>query len=298
MDMSKEIKILKSESPLRFSNSGNLEMFFLGTGSAFVKKNFQNNVLVIKGSDHILIDCGSQCPIALSSYKSSVLNVKNVFATHSHSDHIGGLEELALMHRYVDKTRPKIVITDEYKNLLWNESLKGGLAYGENRPTPFNKGSEGGYLTFEDYFEQIAPRLVSNEPRPLWEADIGSINLKIFRTMHMPDGVPSWKESAWSTGLLIDNRILFPGDTRFDEALLNWMEEKYNPEWIFHDVQGYTGGVHAGIEELKTLPASIKKKMILCHYGDNFTDFNAKENGFAALAQKGLYYDFSTYPRL
>lgn len=292
LNMLREIKLTTIDGTLRLTNSGSLEMFFLGTGSAFVKKNFQNNVIVIKGKDHLLIDCGSQCPGALTSYNLSVLNIHNVFASHSHSDHIGGMEELALMHRYVDKTRAKIVITDEYKKLLWEESLKGGLAYGENRPTPYNAGSPGGFLTFDDYFEQITPKLLESEPRPLWEANVGSINLKIFRTMHMPDSVPSWRESAWSTGVLIDNRILFPGDTRFDKELLEYMQKKYNIEWIFHDVQGYTGGVHAGIEELKTLDSETKKKMILCHYADNFASYDVKADGFAALAKRGIYYDF------
>ncbi|MCR5318780.1 MAG: MBL fold metallo-hydrolase [Treponema sp.] len=286
------MKLTTIDGTLRLTNNGSLEMFFLGTGSAFVKKNFQNNAIVIKGKDHLLIDCGSQCPGALTSYNLSVLNIQNVFATHSHSDHIGGMEELALMHRYVDKTRPRILITDEYKKLLWEESLKGGLSYGENRPTPYNAGSPGGYLTFDDYFEQIHPTLLEEEPRPLWEANVGSINIKFFRTMHMPDSVPSWRESAWSTGVLIDNRILFPGDTRFDRELLEYMQKKYNIEWIFHDVQGYTGGVHAGIEELKTLDAETKKKMILCHYADNFASYDAKADGFAALAKRGMYYDF------
>lgn len=277
---------------IKLTNEGSLELFFLGTGSAFVKQNHQNNFLIIKGNDHLLVDCGTQCPIAFYKYNSTLLNIENIFLTHSHSDHIGGVEELALLHRYVKQSRVKILINDEYKALLWNESLKGGLSYGEQRETPFNKDNPQRYLVFEDYFEQIVPRLISELPRPMWEADVGSINIKFFRTMHMPDGVPSWKESAWSSGLLIDNRILFPGDTRFDPDLLEWMEREFKPECIFHDCQSYTGGVHTGIEELKTLPEGIKKKMLLCHYADNFITFDAEKEGFAGMALPGVYYDF------
>ena len=286
------MQIQAFKDSIRLTNDGSLELFFLGTGSAFVKQNHQNNILIIKGKDHLLVDCGTQCPIAFYKYNSSIMNVENIFLTHSHSDHIGGVEELALMHRYVKQSRVKILITDEYKALLWNESLKGGLSYGEQRETPYNGRNPSRYLVFDDYFEQIVPKRLFGSPRPMWEANIGSINIKFFRTMHMPDSVPSWRESAWSTGLLIDNRILFPGDTRFDPDLLEWMEKDYNPECIFHDFQSYTGGVHTGIEELKKLPEPIRKKMILCHYADNFRDFDAEQAGFAGLALPGVYYDF------
>ncbi|MBO7640081.1 MAG: MBL fold metallo-hydrolase [Treponema sp.] len=278
------MRIQAFKDTVKLTNEGNLQIFFLGTGSAFVKQNHQNNFLIIKGQEHLLVDCGTQCPIAFYKYNSSLMNVENIFLTHSHSDHIGGVEELALMRRYVKQSKIRILIADEYKTLLWNESLKGGLSYGEQR--------DGRYLEFEDYFEQIVPRKISDDPRPMWEADIGNINIKFFRTMHMPDRVPSWKESAWSTGLLIDNRILFPGDTRFDPELLEWMEKEYHPEVIFHDCQSYTGGVHTGIEELKSLPPEIKKKTYLCHYADNFTNFDAEGAGFAGMTLPGVYYEF------
>jgi len=35
-------------------------------------------------------------------------------------------------------------------------------------------------------------------------------------------------------------------------------------------LQFFTGGVHAGIDELVKLPARIKKRVILVHYGDNW----------------------------
>jgi len=271
------------ENTIRLTNEGNLEFFFIGVGSAFSKINFQNNLLIIKGNDHILIDCGTLCPYAFYKYNSNITQIKNILITHSHADHIGGLEEMALMGRYVTKDRPKMVITDDYKKILWNQSLRGGNSYGEHTTR---------YLNFDDYFEQIKPKLISKKPRPLYEANIGKINIKLFRTKHMPDSARSWKNSFYSYGILVDNRILFPSDTRFDKELLDWMEEAYHPEYIFHDCQFYTGGVHAGIDELKTLPESMKKKMYLCHYSDNFTKYKPEEYGFAGYAERGVYYNF------
>ena len=36
------------ETKINLKNDGRLSLFFIGTGSAFVKNNFQNNLLIIK----------------------------------------------------------------------------------------------------------------------------------------------------------------------------------------------------------------------------------------------------------
>nr|HPM72015.1 hypothetical protein [Spirochaetales bacterium] len=43
-----------------------LSIFFIGAGSAFTKRYYQNNALVVKGDDHLLIDCGTRAPEALT----------------------------------------------------------------------------------------------------------------------------------------------------------------------------------------------------------------------------------------
>lgn len=279
------MKIKKLDSPLEVTNNGGLSFFTVGVGSAFSKKHFQNNMLIIKGNDHILIDCGTMCPYAFYQYNSSITKVKNFFISHSHADHIGGLEEVALMGRYVTKEKPKVFITDYYKQLLWDQSLRGGNSYGEF--------TDGVYLTFDDYFQQVKPKLLSETPRPLYETNCGSINLKIFRTKHIPDNAGSWENSFYSTGVLVDERILFPSDTRFDPEMIYWMLENYpNIEYIFHDCQFYTGGVHASYQELLTLPAETRKKVLLCHYGDNFASFHPEDDGFAGFTQQATFYNF------
>lgn len=279
------MKIRPLEGALSLKNDGGLSLFFVGVGSAFSKVHYQNNIIVIKGSDHILIDCGTLCPLALYNYKTSVTAIKNLLITHSHADHIGGLEEVALMGRYVTKERPNMVILDNYKRILWNQSLRGGNAYGEC--------SEGDFLNFDDYFAQIKPKKIQAKPRPLYEVNVGSINIKMFRTKHIPDCAGSWFSSFVSYGVLIDERILFPSDTRFDPELLSWMLEKYPTiEYIFHDCQFYPGGVHAYYGDLKTLTPEVRSKMYLCHYGDNFANIKPEDDGFAGYAQQGCFYNF------
>ncbi len=279
------MKTSKFKKQINLTNDGHLQLFFIGTGSAFNKVNFQNNLLIIKGQDHLLIDCGNICPYALSTYNTPVSNIRNILPTHSHADHIGGLEEMALAGRYIAKIKPKMIITDEYKEKLWDSSLKGGCAYGED-------SCSGNFFTLDDYFEQIKPVKLENAPRPAWQVNVGSINIKIFRTVHIPCKFNDWDRMFYSIGVLIDDRIIFTGDMIFDRPLLDWLTKDYSIEAIFHDCQFYDGGVHANYSELNTLPEELKNKMYLCHYGENYKKFTPKKDGFAGFAERGIYYNF------
>ena len=72
------------------TTDGALRIVFIGTGSAFAKRRRQSNMLVIQGDHHVLIDCGTQGPLALNDLGLSVLDVRCYLPTHSHADHIGG----------------------------------------------------------------------------------------------------------------------------------------------------------------------------------------------------------------
>lgn len=76
-------------------------------------------------------------------------------------------------------------------------------------------------------------------------------------------------------------------------------------ELMFHDCQLFQGGIHASYNELMTLPESVRQKMFLYHYGDNWdqpaswvkkTDGftgNPVEDGFLGWAEQQMAYDFS-----
>lgn len=268
---------------LKLTNDGDLELYFIGTGSAFARTLNQNNLIIIKGNEHLVIDCGTRFSQALFEVGMPVSKLQNFLITHSHADHIGGLEEVQLYGRYVAQVKPSMIITEEYQQILWEQSLRGGSEMSESTP-----------LVFEDLWNIIRPSQRTDAPRETWEANIGNINVKMPRTMHYPDDAPSWRESQWSCGVIIDDRILFTSDTRFDEDLLLSFDEQYNFEYIIHDCQLFTAGVHASINELTTLPASLKSRIILTHYGDNYRDFEkqARDAGFLDWAKQGHSYRF------
>ena len=269
-----------ANSALELTNEGQLSLFFVGTGSAFSKRYFQTNVLIVKGNDHILVDCGTLCPFALEkNYGLQLSKIDNVLLTHPHADHIGGVEELALVGRYVKKQKCNLVITDEFKNLLWEESLKGGL-----------KVSEEGAHNLEDYFVQIKPEQILDFPFEMYETNVGSINIKLFRTKHVTSNDPSVFQISY--GLLIDDRVLFPSDTQFNPEQINYLVSNYPVKVIFHDcdIPGYGEGVHASYAQLKTLPDDIRRMMYLCHYNGMAEKINPEEDGFKKLAKPGVWY--------
>lgn len=269
-----------NNTALELTNDGRLSVLFIGTGSAFSKRYFQTNVLVVKGEDHLLIDCGTLCPYALEkNYGLELKHIDNLLLTHPHADHIGGVEELALVDRYVKKQKCNLVITDEFKQLLWNESLKGGL-----------KVNEEGSLTLDDYFVQIKPEQILTEPFEMYEANVGSINVKLFRTKHVTCSDPEVFQISY--GLMIDDRVLYPCDTQFNPQQIDYLVHNFPVKVIFHDcdISGYSEGVHASYAQLKTLPDEIRAMTYLCHYNGRAEEINPQNDGFKKFARPGVWY--------
>lgn len=269
-----------NNTALELTNGGRLSVLFIGTGSAFSKRYFQTNVLVVKGEDHLLIDCGTLCPYALEkNYGLELKNIDNLLLTHPHADHIGGVEELALVDRYVKKQKCNLVITDEFKQLLWNESLKGGL-----------KVNEEGSLSLDDYFVQIKPEQILTEPFEMYEANVGSINVKLFRTKHVTCSDPEVFQISY--GLMIDDRVLYPCDTQFNPEQIDYLVNNFPVKVIFHDcdISGYSEGVHASYAQLKTLPDEIRAMTYLCHYNGRAEEINPQDDGFKKFARPGVWY--------
>lgn len=273
-------------TPLPLTNDGHLSLFFVGVGSAFTKRQFQTNLLIIKGDTHLMIDCGTMAMRALHKLDRSALDIENFLITHSHADHIGSLEEVALMHRYVTRQKPTMIISEAYQTILWEMSMRGGCAY--------NEEDGGDLLKFTDFFDVIRPRPMPELPRYFAETDLGDLNIKIMRTKHIPDSSDNWENSFWSAAVLIDDSVFFTSDTRFDPELIELVEKNFPIHTIFHDCQFHKGGVHASLEELRSLPEDVRKKMFLVHYGDNWEEYEAQvaKGGFAGFGEQWQFYDF------
>ena len=276
----------KGPKAIPLTNEGGLDLSFIGAGSAFSKKFFQNNLLVVKGESHLLVDCGTRAPEALGLLGLSVGQISNYLVTHTHADHIGGLEEAMLVNRYGLRRKATMVVTEKLRKPLWSMSLRGGASFNEER--------DGAHLEFEDFWDQIVPRRLRGADRELCEARVGEIELRLFRTKHIPDSAPDWGSAFPSYGLILDRRVLFTSDTRYDPDMVLSLDEEYGFEAIFHDCQLFTGGVHASLDELAGLPRGIRERTRLMHYGDKIQEFLPRiaELGFAGIAEQWKVYSF------
>lgn len=269
-------------------NNGQLELFFLGVGSAFAQRKNQTNFLIVKGDKHILVDFGMTGPRALEETVGlKPTDIEVILPTHSHADHVGGIECLALMNRYVgqrfmNKPKLKMIIDENYQRVLWTHTLQGGLEWNEKDMNAAQK------LTFSDFFDVIRPHWKSFYPRETSEVIYGDLHLEIFRTNHISEQSNDWEASLISYGLLIDGKVFISGDTKFDPELIDLY--KSNSEVMFHDVQFSPGAVHALLAELRTLPEDVKRKMYLMHYADNYQEQDISD--FAGWAEQGVGYVF------
>jgi len=276
------------QRPLSLKNNGQLELFFLGVGSSFAATLRQTNFLIIKGNIHIMVDFGMTGPAALLETAGlKPTDIEVMLPTHSHADHVGGLECLGLMNRYVGqkffkKPKIKLIITEEYQQVLWDRTLRGGMEYNEEDMS--NKRTLG----LGDYFNIVRPTWKTHQPRQIFEVDYEGIHLEMFRTKHVPDSAPGWEASFISYGLFIDNRVFVSMDTRFDRELIDMYAGK--SEAMFHDAQFFPEGVHASLIDLRGLPRKIKSKMFLMHYGDDWVKQDI--SGFGGWTVAGMRYCF------
>ncbi|MFQ5451696.1 MAG: MBL fold metallo-hydrolase [Nitrospinaceae bacterium] len=289
-------EICKNGESLPLQTDGQLRVVFIGTGAAFAKRRRQSNILIIQGDHHVLIDCGTQGPLALGDIGLNVLKVRCYLPTHSHADHIGGLEEVALMNRYTPNTsKPEMIILRDYQDSLWSKSLAGGAEFCE--------AQQGRPLQLADFFNILRPQNIELCGRKSWSYQHGPLEVIIMRTRHFPDSAVSIDESQWCCGIFINRRVWISGDTMFDEEYAVRFGEL--AEVMFHDCQLFYGGVHASYQELMSLPDPIRAKMFLYHYGDNWLDPQAwvkktdsfkgdpVRDGFLGWADQQVAYDFS-----
>lgn len=290
-------QICQNQTPLPLTTEDNtLRIVFIGTGSAFAKKRRQSNFLVIQGDHHVLVDCGTQGPLALTDIGLDVYKVKCYLPTHSHADHIGGYEEIMLNNRYIIGDRndkPKLIILRDYQEQLWSKSLAGGAEYCED--------SQGQTLQLTDFFDILRPVANQTKGRKTWVYQHGPLEITLMRTRHFPDSAKSVDESQWCCGVLINRRVWFSGDTMFDPAYPGRYAQ--DVELMFHDCQMFTGGVHASYHELMKLDPDIRRKMYLYHYNDIWDEpekwvkpsdpftGNPVKDGFLGWAEQQVAYD-------
>ena len=272
---------------LSLTNDGNLEVFFIGVGSAFAESHYQTNYLIIKGDHHVMVDFGMDGPRALLGTAGlKATEIGCILPTHSHDDHANGISSLALRNRYIGipfMKRPKLkmIISEEYQRVLWTHTLQGALEWNEEA------ADSGHKMQMSDYFEIVRPAWMEFRPREVFTVNYGSIHLEIFRTCHIPETSCSWEASFISYGVFIDGRVFVSGDTKYDPELIRMYK---HAEIMFQDVQFFPGAVHAPLTNLRNESDEVKAKMHFIHYADNWDKQDI--SGFGGWTQQGVRYIF------
>ncbi len=253
-----------------------LKMTFLGSGSAFTVgcDNYQSNVLLDIDGDTLLIDAGTDIRHALFELNKNFRDIKNVYITHMHSDHCGGLDWLALTTYFTgnNESKPNLYLSELLVAELWDKTLAGGLSTLPNAPA-----------TLETFFNVLP---IKPHEGFAWH----DIDFKLVQTVHYY----SDHELMPSFGLLFSyhkTRIFFTSDTQsVPEQLAGFYQEA---DIIFHDCEtsAFKSGVHAHYSELVKLPQEIKNKMWLYHYNPGKLP-NAKKDGFLGFVKKGQCFVF------
>src|SRR4026207_2443432 len=108
-----------------------MQLLFLGSGSAHTvaTANFSSNMMSISdGGRRLLIDCGSDIRWSLAKQGFSHPDVTDIYISHLHADHIGGLEYIGFQTKFDPRCeRPRLYVEASLADTLWNCALRGGM---------------------------------------------------------------------------------------------------------------------------------------------------------------------------
>jgi ribonuclease BN (tRNA processing enzyme) len=251
-----------------------MKMTYLGVKSAFTLTDYQTNVLLERNGQRLLLDCGGDIRFSLRDVAGLKLtDVTDVYISHAHADHSGGLEGVALCTYFNPNCeRPRLFVARQLASPLWSDTLSGGL-----------KTLQGTPADIDTFFEV---RRIGNNGSFVWQG----ITFKIVQSIHIYDGLAI----SPSYGLMFESggqRIFWTSDTQHAP---NQLHDFYAmSDVIYHDCETspFPSGVHAHYTDLVNLPAETKSKMWLHHYNDGPLP-DAVADGFRGFVLKGQQFEF------
>lgn len=253
-----------------------MKLIFLGSGSAFTvgENNFHSNVLFVsEQGKKLLLDCGSDIRFSLQVAGFSYLDITDIYISHLHSDHAGGLEYIGLSTKFDNRcAKPNLYLSQDIAADIWDRTLSGGLSY-----------IEGDIANLQTFFSVYPLKKNSSF---FWEG----IQFYLVKVNHINNGF-TWMPTYGLFFSINEQKIFFTGDTKLSFGELQEYYER--ADVIFHDCEIANSPtlVHAHYEELTILPANIKQKMWLYGYQPGELP-DAKQDGFLGFVERGQSFEF------
>lgn len=238
----------------------NWSLRFLGVGSAqAVELGSASAVLEREGQALLMIDCG---PEALTAYLDHYGSPPPaIFLTHTHLDHIGGLERLFFRLWFDPEHRGRTALHVPAPLVPWLQTriadypgvlAEGGVNYWEAfRLVPHSRG----FWLEGHWFDSFAVR------------------------HHQP-------ETAF--GLALRGSFVYSGDTRpIPEVLARYAA---NGEIVAHDCALIGNPSHSGVDDLeREYDVGLRARLLLYHYGSQEDGRHLAERGYAVARPGGVY---------
>jgi ribonuclease BN (tRNA processing enzyme) len=227
------------------NNQSNLELTFLGTGSAFsIDGRYWGSILV---NDNILLDCSPIVVPHLKKLAKKLSDLEFIFITHFHGDHILGLPFLLLDFAYLTKLEKTLTI-------IGPRGLEDKVTKITDHVFPgVMEKLQSTHSLVMEYLEILAPGSYS-------------ASQVVFETAVMSHG----SSNAYGYKLTVgDKKIVYTGDTDICPGISSLASdadiliiELSNPD---KDVPG-----HMSLNKLEKLRQDLPKgiKIILNHVGE------------------------------
>lgn len=253
-----------------------IKLLFLGSGSAFTvgANNFQSNILLInENNEKLLLDCGSDIRYSLYQAGFSHQDITDIYISHLHSDHVGGLEYIGFKTKFDPKCdRPNLYIHEVLKNDIWQKTLSGGMSFLNDK------------IVEIDSFFKVFP--VASDRVFNWS----NINFKLVKVVH----VNNQQNIMPSYGLFFainNHKIFLTTDTQFSPTELGQYYEQADTIYQDCEITSQITKVHAHYQQLKELPVAIKNKMWLYGYQPGELP-DAKKDGFRGFVKCGQVFNY------
>ena len=236
---------------------GEIRLIPLGVGDAFSAKHYTTCLALGSDDAWLLIECPHPIRKMLreatdaANLPFDLDQVEAVAVSHLHADHCSGLEDFGYYSYFALGRRARLAMHSDVSAKLWDGLLAAGMAEVQvERDGPILRKQ------LHDYFDLIP--LDAQAPAPV---AVGRFAIECRRTIHP---IPTTAFRIRAGG----RTLAFSADTAYDPGLIAWLDEA---DLVVHEVTNLPeSGVHTPYEKLAALPASLRDKMRLIHYPDDF----------------------------